>query len=307
MGSNFPHGIEVGGVPILPGIGGNIFTGSVFYVDSGNTNASNTAGQGTDTSFPFSTIDFAIGQTTADNGDVILVLPGHNESITAATSLVMDVAGVTVLGVGVGRSRPILDFDNTAGSIEMDAANTRLSNVILRASVTATVIGINVDADDVMLDNLEFTYEATGDDFITMVDVDAFDRTLITDCVFRTEPSTAGAGEAIRLDDTINARIENNRFSGQWADAVIQMEGALSSEITIKNNVIYNSDTSVYNGISTGTLSSTGIVAGNNITALYATGVAKIYRDGDLTSHDNSWANALSERSSILVPATSSG
>lgn len=306
MSSRFPHGITVNGVPVLPGIGGNIFTGDVFFVDNGNPNSSDTPGQGIDTSAPFKTINFGSSQCAPNNGDVVLVLPGHNESITSATSLVMGVEGVVVIGVGVGLSRPILDFDNTAGSIEMDAANCRLSNMILRASVTATVVAINVDADDCEIDNLTFTFEATGDDFITMMDVDGVDRSYVHDNVFRTQPSTAGAGEAIRVDDTVNARIENNRFSGQWADAVISMEGALSSEITIKDNVIYNSDTSVYNGISTGTLSSTGIVAGNNVTALYATGVAKIYRDGDLTSHDNTWANAISERAVNTIPATSS-
>ena len=76
--------------------------------------------------------------------------------------------------------------------------------------------------------------------------------------------------------------------------------------LIIKGNVIYNSDTSVYNGIDVGTLSTTGIVANNRITALYATTLTKIFRDGDLTSMDNFFANDVSERGSILVPATSS-
>ena len=210
-------------------------------------------------------------------------------------------------------NRPILDFDATAGSIEMDAASCRLSNLVLRASIDDIVAAINVDADDCEIDNCYFTYEATGDEFITCIDLDAFDRCHIHDCVFETEEGADAATEAIRLDDTNDSVIENNLFRGTWTGAVIANEGVLCARLIIKDNVIYNSDTSVYNGIDFGALSSTGIVAGNTITTMYgqAGALTKLIRTGDMTWHRNTFANAVSElgvgaTGTTLVPAVSS-
>lgn len=283
-------------------------TGRVFYVGStavpGGVVGVDAAGAfGDSPQRPFATIDYAIGQCAANRGDIIYVLPGHNEGITA--SITLDVAGVQILGLGHGNTRPVIDFDGTAATIEMDAANTRLSNVVLRASVTAGVVAINVDADRVEIDHIETDFEATGDDFITTVDVDAFDYAHIHDNVFTGE-LTAGADEAIRLDDSNFTVIEHNRFTGQWANAPIFNEGALCSALTVRHNIIYNADTSVYNGIDFTTMSSTGIVAHNDVTALYATTLTKLIRTGDMTWYDNRFANAVSERGALTVPTTTS-
>jgi hypothetical protein len=235
------RGISVGASPMT--------TGNIFFVDSNNVDGDDTTNSGPNPNIPFITIDYAVGQCTASNGDVIYVMPGHNETIVSATSLVVDVAGVSIIGLGRGRNRPVLDFDDTAGSIEMDAANTRLSNIVLNASVSAVVIGVNVDADDVELDNLEFTFEATGNDFVTMIDVDAFDRATIANCFFRAESGAAGAAEAIRLDDCHYVRITDNQFTGQWSDAAIIGEGAAGTDLLVANNFIYNADTTDSNAI----------------------------------------------------------
>jgi hypothetical protein len=283
--------------------------GDIWFVDSGT--GVDGVGYGQNPDAPVATLDYAVGLCTADNGDVIYVMPGHNETLTAATSCVVDKAGVSIIGLGKGMNRPIFDYDNTAGTIEMDAANTRLSNVVLRASVSATVTAINVDADDVTIDNCFFTWETTGDEFITCIDVDAFDRCTISDNVLETEEGAAQATEAIRIDDTNDTVIQRNVFRGTWTNAAIINEGALCARLMILDNIIYNSDTSNYNGIDMGALATTGIVKGNTITTLYGSAVAKIYRDGDLTSHDNTFANAISERAvgrldTTGIPATSS-
>lgn len=277
--------------------------GDVWFVCS--TTGSDSAGYGQSPDTPTATLDYAIGLATASQGDVIYVLPGHNETITAGTSCVIDKIGLSIIGLGRGANRPTFDFDNTAGSIEMDAASCRLSNVILRASVSATVVAINVDAHYCEIDNCLFTYEDTGDEFITCVDINAFDFTHVHDCVFDTETGSAQATEAIHLIDTNDVTIERNVFRGTWSDAAIFCETTLSARLVIKDNVIYNSDTSVYAGIDGGALNTTGMVIGNNITSLYATTVAKVVRLGNLTFHGNTYANAVDERAALLVPTTS--
>lgn len=298
MLTNFPNGVSSYGMPVLPGLGPT--TGNVFWVHSGTGNNSNT---GTSKSEPLATIDAAVGKCTANQGDLIIVMPGHSENISAATSLVVDVAGVSIIGLGRGRNRPQLHFTNTAGTIEMDAANTRLSNVVLLASVSAVVVGINVDADGVMLDNLEFGYVDTGDDFVTMVDVDAFDFAEIVNCRFLSE-AIAGAEQAIRLDDCHFVRILSNWFSGNWSDSVIVGEGALGTDLLMADNYMYNADTGDANGVDLN-VAFTGIISNNRIGTLYAVAVANLLDPGSCLCTENYCVNAIDE-TGIVIPATPS-
>lgn len=70
----------------------------------------------------FVTVDAAIGECTANAGDVIYVMPGHSETVTA-TSIALDVAGVTIIGLGTGLNRPTFTFGAAAATITVSAAN----------------------------------------------------------------------------------------------------------------------------------------------------------------------------------------
>jgi hypothetical protein len=296
--TKYPNGVSSFGMPVLPGLAPT--TGSVFFVHSGTGSNGN---PGIEPSKPRATIDSAVGLCTANKGDIIIVMEGHSENISAATSLVVDVAGVTIIGLGRGRLRPQLHFTNTAGTIEMDAANTRLSNVVLLASVSAVVVGINVDADGVMLDNLEFGYVDTGDDFVTMVDVDAFDYAEIVNCRFLTE-AAAGAAEAIRLDDCHFVRILDNWFSGNWSDSVIVGEGALGTDLLLAGNLMYNGDTGAANGIDLN-VAFTGLISNNRIGTLHAAAVAELLDPGSCLCTENYASNAIDEYG-VILPGSAS-
>ena len=75
--------------------------GDIWFVDSTASAASDTAGFGKNPDAPTATIDYAVGLATASKGDVIYVMPGHNETIAAATSLVIDKIGLSIIGLGV--------------------------------------------------------------------------------------------------------------------------------------------------------------------------------------------------------------
>lgn len=300
--TNFPNGVSSFGVPVM-GAGVSIppTTGTYFFVDSGTGSDSN---DGLSTENPLATIGAAVDKCTASAGDVIVVFPGHAENISAATSLVVDVAGVQIIGLGHGNNRPVLTFTATGGTIEMDAANTRLSNLVLLSSISAVVVGINVDAHHVTLDNLEFQYDATGDDFVTMVDVDAFDYCTIRNCRFIAESGAAGAEQALRLDDTHFLIVQDCFFTGQWSDSAIVGEGALGTDWLIANNFIYNADTGDANGIDIN-VASTGVITNNRIGTLYATAVANLLDPGSCLCVENYAVNAVDE-TGIVVPTTAS-
>ena len=294
----FPNGVSSFGVPVLGG-GTIMTTGKIWFVDSvtgGNGNS------GKDPQHALATIDYAVGLCTANKGDYILVMPGHNESITSATSLVMDVAGVTVLGLGVNQTRPMLDFDNTAGSIEMDAANCRLSNIVLRASVSAVVVAINVDANDCTVDNIETTWEETGDDFLMVVDCTAFDRITIVDNKFFGELAVAGGDTIVKIDDSHNLVMARNMFVGN-ANVMVSNAATLSQTCVIVDNLIYNADTTD-NGCMELSVATTGLLARNTVTSL---GGAQAYSanidPGSMLCSENYAVNAIDE-SAIIFPST---
>lgn len=87
------------------------------------------------------TLDSAISTCLANRGDVIYVLPGHTEAVTA-TSIALDVAGVTIVGLGSGSLKPTLTFGATDSAINVTAANCTLKNLRLTAGVGDVVTAV---------------------------------------------------------------------------------------------------------------------------------------------------------------------
>src|SRR6185436_14827350 len=77
--------------------------GNVFYVHSVSGSDSDS---GTSPVAAKATLAAAIALCTANNGDVIFVLPGHSETLTAA--ITVNKAGISIVGLGQGLVRPSL-------------------------------------------------------------------------------------------------------------------------------------------------------------------------------------------------------
>ncbi len=153
--TRFPNGVSSFGVPILPGISNSVYSGDVFWVDSGDSGAADGGGGGSKEQ-PFKTIDFAVGQCTANNGDLILVMPGHVETVTAAAGLDLDVAGITVLGLGEGADRPVVRFTTaTTADMDFDAASVKVINILFESRIDSLLAPIDINAADCQLLNIE--------------------------------------------------------------------------------------------------------------------------------------------------------
>lgn len=172
--SNYPkgfaNGVAIQGLPLL-----NTYAGNIWWVDSG---AGSNGNPGTHIR-PFATIDYAVGRCTANNGDIIMVRPGHTETVTAAAGIAFDVAGVSVIGLGNGSDRPTIDFTTAVSAdVDIDAANVTIQNILFTGGIDALTGPIDVNAADCKLLNIE-TRDVTGQttDFI-VTDANA-DRLLI--------------------------------------------------------------------------------------------------------------------------------
>ncbi len=114
-------------------------TGNVFYVDSGATDSSDAVGYGSHPDKPVATIDYAIGLCTGSQGDLIVVLPGHSETVTAEITL--DKADLTIVGLGRGTNRPTLTQAVAGDCMAIDAANCTVENIYWNEATTAPGAG----------------------------------------------------------------------------------------------------------------------------------------------------------------------
>lgn len=144
--------LTVDGVPTMGISGLQPTSGNVFFVSSviGSNGYTGSA------TAPYATIATAYAKCVANNGDTVICLAGHAETISAAGGMVFGTAGVSVVGWGEGNSRPILTFaTSTAATLTMTAASNQLVNFICTTTIDQIVSPIVVSAADCMV-NIEW-------------------------------------------------------------------------------------------------------------------------------------------------------
>lgn len=167
MATNFPHGVRSYGIPLI-GSGPVLTTGNVYFVDSGAALGADSSDRGTTPEKPFLTLDYAIGRCTASQGDYIILMPGHAETVSAAGDIVCDVAGVHILGIGEGTLQPTITFDTAdTADIDVTAANVTFENVHFIANYANVDGAIDVAATgtDLTIKGCRITATSTALDF----------------------------------------------------------------------------------------------------------------------------------------------
>jgi len=244
--TNFQNGISSFGVPVH-GSGDLTTTGNVYFVDSGQANASDSH-KGTDSKKALLTLDAAVGKCTANNGDIIVLMPGHAESVTTAAAIDLDVAGITIKGFGSGSSRPTFTFDTTTSvDIDIDAANITIENVLFEAGIDAVAAAIDVNATDFTLRNCEFR-DTTGYKTALWIDVPLVastgeaDRLRIEGCTVK-QNLVAGAASFVRLmgghDGLV---IKDNNIRGNYSVSPISNTSTALTNLKLEANIVENTN-----------------------------------------------------------------
>jgi hypothetical protein len=214
---NLPGGVRLNQwLPIFP------TTGNVYFVSSTSANCRDDPSHGTRYDNPFATLDYAVGRCTANQGDTIVVLPGNVETVAAASGLAIDVAGLTIIGLGSGSNRPRVNIGTaTSATVAISAANTTIRNVLFVTTLDAVVTAIIISAADCKLFDIE-TRDTSATQCVDFISTTAAaDRLLISGWVHRGD-AAAGADTAITVVGGDGAVIENFDLYGNFAVAAIE-------------------------------------------------------------------------------------
>lgn len=166
--NGFANGIEIRGMPLQV-----MHPGKVFWVYNGTAILTGQKGgsNGNKGTFnePFATVDFAVSQCTASRGDIVVVKPGHAETISAAAGFDLDVAGVAVIGLGNGSLMPTFTLSATTSDAKISAANCSLLNCRFIASTSDVVRAVQVTAANATIKGLLFPDTGATNEILTAV------------------------------------------------------------------------------------------------------------------------------------------
>ena len=219
-------------------------TGNVFFVDS--VTGTNGAGYGRQPEKPFATIAYAVAAATspvtANNGDVVFVMPSHAEVLTAAAGIVFGVAGTNLIGLGNGSDRPTITMGTDAGvDIDIEAANVRIKGIDFYFAIADIVAAIDIDAHDFTIEDCNFYAEGAGLNALIVIQdaaLGASDRITIQNCTL-TDRDAANT-HFVNFSGTGDGHIvRNNRLLCDCGTMAIGGAGVVTNCVCI-DNVIDN-------------------------------------------------------------------
>lgn len=243
----FPQGVTIKGAPIQ-----QLYPGKVFFVNNSSVLAPGGIGgsnvnNGTYLK-PFKDINAAITKTTAGRGDILAIMPGHAEAISASATFTFSKAGVAVVGLGSGDSRPTLTFDTIVDStINVDSANCALKNFILTANFADIVMAFNVAAKSFIAEDIYIKASTATENFLSVATLLGSDNTA-DDLTFKNivwiEPDTATLSMVMVETDVDRLIIEDSYINiglntGDLAAVVQCTAGDDARDIIIRNNDVY--------------------------------------------------------------------
>jgi hypothetical protein len=310
--ANFNQGLAAFGAPVLPGGGQIPYTGGKYFYVNGLI-GQDIPGYGSKPDKPYDTIDYAIGKCTATSAaypkqDVIIVMPGHTETISAAGGITCDVAGIFIIGLGSGSYRPVVTWSATASTWAVSAANVTISNILTTASIDEVVSMFNVTGANCTLDKVDFqpygALGATGQVIQFLLTSAAADLITVQNCKHY-QKTAANANQVwIDLNGVDYPRVINNvgMFTAKAATASHWIgTTAACNEVEIANNKVLFLGATI-TGVITCASGTTGLIYGNYLGSGTSVGITTAIVADTAFVFENYWIDDAAA-SGILTPA----
>ena len=235
------------GIDIQKILGGGLITGGeIHYVGTSGTAAYAYMQSRVESSKLHTSIDTAIGQCTADRGDYIIVLPNYTETIAADAGITLDIAGVSIIGLGSGTLKPTLTFSATASDISVTAANCLIKNFRMVSSINSLVNFIDADAGQLTIEDCDFVTSSAKEALCFINIATTKDDFVIRNCTFLqpTDPEGTDGGAntgAIYCVDTENILIEGCQFRGFFETAIVHNKTTKCQNLIVNDCQLSNS------------------------------------------------------------------
>lgn len=207
-------------------------TGKTFYVVPTTTPNNDAMGElfvpDTDgVARKFSSITAALVACVANRGDVIYVAPGYTETVTTASGLLFNKAGVRVVGLGNWSLRPTITFTTSiAASASITAANTVLENMIFVCGIDNQTAMINVSATDVQFLRCRFeTNSATIGAALGILTAATSTNLVVDGCWFHGHATNSGTTTTAQIQHESGSdyAIRNNYFTGKMTQSILNV------------------------------------------------------------------------------------
>lgn len=224
-------------------------TSRVFYLSSVTGADTN---DGTERDIPFATLSAALAACDTAN-DILVVLAGHDEVLSAAVSSA--VSGLTIIGEGSGASRPTFAPGVSSDVITFSGDGVHIDNLVFEESTVAcNGAVIKCSGDNLSVQNCYF--ECGGNTYYAIYgsgggSLRITDSTFISVATSPTsQPETAvisGGYSSVVLTSLNNVTVDGG--ASGWSGPSLLLDGQLEC---INLDLLNNSD--VYIGSSTGYL-----------------------------------------------------
>lgn len=283
--------------------------GNTFYVSS--------VIAGTDGASPSTacaTLALALAKCTANQGDKVVILPGHVESIAAATAITP--AGVRIIGLGTGNKRPTFTFTtaNTAGfTVAVD--NISIENCIFIGNFLsiASLITLSTAAEFSFINNDVRDTDATHgflSVITTTVSVNSDGLTFNNNRV--KSLATTTPGPAIVIANTIDRVTANDNYithtvASNNISMLIEHGALVVTNLMCAWNFLYSINTDTASGailVKTSATTGSGIIAHNRVRCLDVAGGLVISAAAvQYGMFDNLYIGDGTQNSGYLLPA----
>jgi hypothetical protein len=290
---------QPGGVQTITSIvdhpGGLLFVSSVT--------GSNGAGYGQNIDSPLATLAYAVASVAAA-GDTIYVLPGHLETIAGAAGIAMATAGVRVIGLGAGNTRPLFTWSATGSTWTISAANCLIRNIRTTSTVAAMVKLFSITAAGATFDKVDYFEDGTTDALQFILTTLAATDLVVENCHFYRGTTVASAlCQWIVLTGADRAIIRNNFaiIKGAVSAAINSFVAVVTTAclaVDITGNRLYD----VASTSATPILmlaNTTGIISGNYIYSTEGT-LASCIVQASCACFDNWCTNELAKSGGII-------
>lgn len=312
--NGFSNGVTIRGVPIQIAQPGQVYwvNGSSVLVEDGVAGSNGNPGT---YQKPFATIDYAIGRCKASRGDVIMVMPGHTETVSAAGSIAADIAGVAICGLGAGTTRPKVSFTTAAtASITVSAANVTFKNIVFSAEFADVAEAFTPSATGLTLEDCEFVDDAVNENFLSIADTGTTNNECDDLALIRCRWVTPDAAtlSALSIDGDLDGLVVEDCYMNLGVNtndlpivAVVATGKDVTNVSVKRNNFIRLNDANPLLITADTTTANTGVIANNTVRHL-DTAAELLVTTGTNISFTNNLCSAAVDTSGFLVPVADS-